>query len=148
MPLDPITTRTDIVVRARHGLADMVQLSQYEPPAGDDGLAAEDRFRNADHDVARRVIGWLSSHHPGYPWAVIADLRQGVVRFNIPILMGVETWYVVNLMTTELADGVLQGAGEILERYGQRLGQMDDGLFLDARLKHSRLLVGSRPVPT
>ena len=101
-----------------------------------------------DLDLAAKIMGWLRTRYPGYPWAVISDLAQGIVRFNIPIVMGVTHWYIVNLRTTTIEDGLVDGAGEILERYRLPRTHFNAGAFLQAREQHSKLVNPHRLVPT
>ena len=54
-------------------------------------------------------------------------------KFNIPILMGFENWWVVNLATHDIVDGMRKGAGEILERYCMPRGRFQLPSFLEAR---------------
>jgi hypothetical protein len=93
------------------------------------------------------MMRWLNQHYPGHLWGCIAEQRQGIVKFNIPILMGVNNWWIVNLHTTDIVDGMRRGAGEILERYGLARGRFQLVPFLEARQKFSALVVPSRKVP-
>lgn len=147
MPLDPIMTRQDVLVKAHTGGNDRVVLTKYEAPANDDGGAAFDQFRDSDKEVAQMMMTWLEREYPGHLWAVTANLGQGVVLFNIPILMGLDEWWVVNLKTHDIIKGMAQGAGQILERYRLARGRFELDPFLEARAKHSRLVLPSRKIP-
>jgi hypothetical protein len=147
MPHEPIIVGEEILPKTTRGGHDMVLLEKYEAPADGDGGFAEDPYRAQDARVAATMMKWLNKHYAGYPWATVADLAQGIVKFNIPVLMGNHQWYVVNLRTHDVIDGLHKGAGEILERYRQPRDGFDLGAFLEAREKHSKLLVPSRLVP-
>lgn len=147
MPHDLVTTGQQVVEKTSHGGHDRVLLTKYEAPANDNGGYADDPFRLKDHEVAQTMMRWLEREYPGHLWATAANLAQGIVQFNIPILMGVDRWWVVNLRTHDVIDGMKQGAGEILERYHLKRGRFELDPFLEARAKHSRLLVPSRSIP-
>ena len=147
MPHDLRIVRQDVVEKTQPGENDRVILTKYEAPASADGGFADDPFRTQDHLVAQTMMRWLEREYPGHLWATAANLAQGIVQFNIPILMGVDQWYVVNLKTHDVIDGLRQGAGEILERYRLARGRFELDPFLEAREKHSKLLVPSRKVP-
>lgn len=147
MPHDLVTTRQDVLVKAQAGGNDRVLLTKYEAPANDNGGVAYDPLQARDQEVAKTMMDWLEREYPGHLWATRADHHQGVVMFNIPILMGLDEWWVVNLSTHDVIDGMRQGAGQILERYRLKRGRFELDPFLEAREKHSRLLVPSRKVP-
>lgn len=146
MPADAETIRQDIVLKDAPGAHDQVVLSKYEAPMDGD-VAAVDPFKERDFEVARTMKKWLDREYPGHLWACIADLRQGIVKFNIPILMGIDQWWVVNLGTHDVIDGLRMGAGQILERYRLPRGRFHLASFLEARAKHSRLVLPTRKVP-
>lgn len=140
---DLVTTRF-ITEERGGGVHDATVMEQHIAPPGEE----DDPFREADLVVARRVRTFLVTRFPvGYEWCVRSDLRQGVVMISIPILMGVSYWMVINLKQTALGHGVLICAGEILERYGLSRTTFNLGAFLEAREKHSALVVPSRKVP-
>jgi len=147
MPHDPIMLGQEIVVKTHTGGHDMVVLDKYVAPANGEGGIADDPYKAQDSTVKAAMMRWLQKHYPGYPWAVEADLAQGIVKFNIPILMGIYHWYVVNLRTHDIVDGLHKGAGEILERYRQPRDHFNVGAFLEARQRHSKLVLPSRLVP-
>jgi len=149
MPHDPIDISRTIEEKTTFGGHDSIVKEQYIAPTDADGAVAHDPYRDADQALARKVRTFLLTRFPvGYEWVVQADLAHGIVRFNLPILMGVRWWYVVNLRTTPLDQGVLRGAGEILERYCQSRTRFQLAAFLEARHAHSKLLIPSRPIPT
>ncbi|MGP0093131.1 MAG: hypothetical protein ACLPKB_24800 [Xanthobacteraceae bacterium] len=132
--------------RGRH---DILVLEKYEAPAGDDGGGAPDPFREYDLWVANGMMALLKAAYPGHFWACQHDTRQRIAKIGIPILMGVSNWMVINLKTHELTPGlVIASGGEILERYRLPRGRLEIGSFLDARARHSALVVPSRKVPT
>ncbi len=147
MPHDLKIVGQTVLEKDTHGGNDRVLLSKYEAPANDHGGHAYDPFEVKDHEVAQTMMRWLEREYPGHLWATASNLAQGIVQFNIPILMGVDKWWVVNLRTHDIIDGMRKGAGEILERYHLRRGRFELDTFLEAREKYSRLLVPSRPIP-
>ena len=147
MPHDAKLLREDVVAKTTHGGHDMVIQTKYEAPAVSDTEAAQDPHKEHDLAVAKTMMAWLNKHYPGVPWGCVSDTAQGIVKFNIPILMGFENYWLINLRTTEIIEGMAQGAGQILERYGMRRGRFDLGEFLDARQKHSKLVLKSRAIP-
>lgn len=148
MPHDAVTIRQDILLKDTHGGNDRVVLTKHEAPADNDGGVAHDPYKAKDLEIAGTMHRWLERHYPGHLWGCVADSRQGIVKFNIPILMGLQQWWVVNLRTHDIIDGMRQGAGQILERYRLDRGRFNLDQFLDARAKHSALVVPSRKVPT
>lgn len=149
MPHDVITTRRDIDTSGPH---DVIIETQYEAPAGPKYVNgqfehAPDPYREADLELAGKMMAWLRANYAGHLWCAASDLANGIVRFNIPILMGVNYWYVINLRKTTIEDGLVDGAGEILERYGLPRTHFNLGMFLDAREQHSRLVNQHRKVP-
>jgi len=147
MPHDLETVREDIVLKDAPGAHDMVLQTKYEAPATADGGFEHDPYQQQDIDVAATMMKWLQKHYPNYPWATACDLKHGIVKFSIPILMGVGHWFVVNLSTHDIIDGMRMGAGQILERYRLRRGRFQLGEFLDAREQHSKLVLPGRPIP-
>jgi hypothetical protein len=147
MPHDSVTLREDVILKDAPGAHDMVVRTQYEAPADTDTTVADDPHKAGDLAIAATMMKWLNKHYPGHLWGTVCDQRHGIVKFNIPVLMGFDQWFVVNLRTHDIVDGLRLGAGEILERYGLRRGRFILSEFLDAREKHSRLVLPSRKVP-
>ena len=147
MPHDIITTRQDVLEKTTAGGHDRVVLEKYEAPADGDGGFAPDPYKEQDIAIARTMMSWLEKHYPGHLWGCIADSAQGIVKFNLPILMGINHWWVVNLRTHDVIDGMRQGAGQILERYRLKRGRFELVSFLEAREKHSALVDHRRKVP-
>jgi hypothetical protein len=148
MPHDAETIRQDVVIKTSPGGHDSVILTKYEAPSADDGIhAAPDPNKERDLEIAGTMMRWLNRHFPGYLWATVADTKQGIVKFNIPILMGICDWWVVNLRTDDIVDGMAKGAGQILERYRLPRHYFSLDAFLDARAKHSKLVVPTRLIP-
>lgn len=144
MPHDPVTVRSDVVLKDTFGAHDMVVTTQHEGLPGNQ----QDFWKEFDIWAANAMQSLLLARRPGYPWACRHDSFQGFARINIPILTGVAGGYVINLKTHEVTDSrVLYGADLLLERYGLRRGRMQLGAFLDARAKHSGLVVQSRRIP-
>lgn len=93
-------------------------LNYQHPDQGDD--PTEDLFKIADLALVKEVARVLFDHywHPG--WRVEASHKEGLVRFNIPALMGDDQWGVVRIRDLETDPAfktVVRVAGEILERY-------------------------------
>lgn len=143
---DAVLERT-IVQEAEGGVQhDVVVMQKYIPPAGDEN--EYDVHKDYDMWCAGRVYGLLIKHYPGHLWCVESDVKAHLVKISIPILMGIGDWYVINLKTHELTQGnIIVAGGEILERYGLFRGIMNDGAFLDARAKYSKLVDKSRGIP-
>lgn len=150
MPHDPKTVGFTHVPKGTFGAHDIAIQAKYEQPINDNGggLIDTDTFKLKDFEVARNMAAWLQREYPGHFWACISDLRQGIVRFNIPVLMGMDKWYVINLHTHEIIDALKKGAGEILERYRLNRGRFVLDQFEAARAKHSRLVLPFRKIPT
>jgi hypothetical protein len=122
--------------------------TQYVAPANDDGSVAEDPYKEFDLWAAAQATAVLESEYPGHTWCVRHETAQGVCLISIPILMGINHWVAVNLKTHALDDHRVRVAGgEILERYGLKRGGFQLTPFLDAREKHSALVMPSRKVP-
>jgi hypothetical protein len=147
MPNDPITISQDIVLKDIRGGNDRLVLTKYEAPSTPDGGIAYDPYKEQDIAIAKTMMAWLEKHFPGHMWGCVSDIKQGIVKFNIPIIMGVCDWYVINLRTTDIIKGLSVGAGQILERYRLPRGRFELDPFLEAREKYSSLVVPSRKVP-
>lgn len=150
MPHDPKTVGFTHVPKDTFGAHDLAIQAKYDRPANDNGngLIDTDPFKAKDFEAAKTMSDWLQREYPGHFWACIADLRQGIVRFNIPVLMGMEKWYVINIHTHDIIDGLKKGAGEILERYRMGRGRFVLDEFLTARAKYGRLALPFRKIPT
>jgi hypothetical protein len=147
MPADPVLTDQHLV-EGNNAQHDIVVLEQHEAPANALGNATFDPWKEFDAWRAKRVMHVLQVEYPGHFWCVVSDNKQGIVKISIPILMGVGNWFVINQKTHDVTPGmVIVAGGEILERYGLTRGRMNVGSFLDAREKHSALVVPSRKVP-
>lgn len=147
MPHDHITIRQDVLAKDTHGGHDTVVLTKYEPPAKSDTEVADDPYRASDQAIADNMMKWLRREYPGHLWGVVVDQAQGIAKFNIPILMGFDMWWTINLKKTDIVEGMAAGAGQILERYRLTRGRFNLTEFLEARAQHSRLVIGNRPVP-
>lgn len=147
MPHDAIITGQQVLPKTTFGGNDRVLLQKYIAPASADGGIADDPYFLRDRDTARLMSDWLEREYPGHKWVTTSDIAQGVVYFNLAILMGTDKWWVVNLRTHDIIDGMKRGAGQLLERYKLPRGRFDLDSFLEARAKHSRLLVPSRGIP-
>lgn len=148
MPHDLVTTRQDVLPKDRPGGHDRVVLTKHEAPAGPDGEVLDDPFQGFDEWAAKQVTKTLEKHYPGHSFRVIHDSHHKVCLISIPVLMGINKFMAVNLKTHCLDDRrVVKAGGEILERYGLLRGRFQLAPFLEAREKHSALVVPSREVP-
>lgn len=148
MPHDAEITRQEVVLRDKHGGHDIVLVEKHEAPSNPDGSVAVDPYKERDREIAASMMKWLNRQYPGHLWGCVSDLRQGIVKFNIPILMGVADWWVINLRTHDVIDGLREGSGQILERYGLPRDRFHLARFLEARAQHSMLVNRRRKVPT
>lgn len=148
MPHDLVTTGQTVLEKTTHGGNDRVVLRKYEAPATADGGIAFDPFKEYDEWATDQVTAQLEKEYPGHHFRVIHDSHQGVCLISIPILMGINNFMAVNLKTHALdSNRVNKAGGEILERYGLLRGAFQLDPFLEAREKHSALVVPSRKVP-
>lgn len=148
MPHDARTLREDILLKDRSGQHDRVVRTQHIAPSTPDGGIAEDLRKEYDIWAAGEVMKVLEAEYPGHCWRVVHDGAQGVCLISIPILMGINRYMAVNLKTHALDDyRVKVAGGEILERYGLARGRFELTPFLEAREKHSALVIPSRMVP-
>lgn len=148
MPHDPVIERQDVLEKSTPGGNDRVVLTRYEAPSTADQGIAHDPFKEYDTWAAGQVLKTLEQHYPDHHWRIIHDSHQGVCLISIPILMGINNYMAVNLKTHSMDDkrAVVAG-GEILERYGLKRGRFQLTPFLEAREKHSALVVPGRKVP-
>jgi hypothetical protein len=148
MPHDAQTIRQDFVPSTNKGAPDRVTLTIRESPCGPNGEIGQDLREEWDIWAAGEAMKVLNAEYPDHLWRVIHDSAQGVCLISIPILMGVNHFMAVNLKTHALdSRRVKLAGGEILERYGLKRGRFEEAPFLDARAKHSALVVPGRPVP-
>lgn len=148
MPHDLRTLRQDVVEKDTHGGHDMVVLTKHDAPSGPDNEVLYDKHQEMDIANANWMMGILKKHYPGHFWRCVHDGHHKMAYVSIPILMGINKFWAINLTTDELSDGlVMRCGGAILERYGLKRGRLETGAFLDARAKHSALVVPSRQVP-
>lgn len=148
MPHDPEIVGQHVLLKDGFGQHDQIMVAKYEAPANANGDKADDPYRQRDYEAAKLMSNWLMREYPGHFWATRSDIKQGVVMFSLPVLMGVDEWFVINLETTDIVQGMKQGAGEILERYRLPRGRLHLPSYLDARAKHSRLVLPFRKIPT
>lgn len=126
---DPILLGSEIV-EGKHSLKMDIQRT-YVPPL--DGT--KDEFDLVDQGIARDVAEILVKNYFGYPWKVTSEIKQGIVYFQIPELMGPTLNYMIRLaefkdLTPEL---IKRCGGDLLERMGLPRGQIDMALYANAR---------------
>lgn len=128
-PDDPIDVGTEIVSGSKN--IDMVVRRQYVPPLDGNG----DDYAAIDQQTARYVAEILVKTYFGYPWHVTASVKQGVVMFRIPPLMGATLQYVINLakFSDLTRDLIMRCGGELLERMNLPRGAIDMALMQEAR---------------
>lgn len=109
----------------------------YTPPL--DGSL--DPHREFDAFIAKRVHEILIHHYPGYPWKVISNAQQGVVYFNVPVLMGDTLHWLMKLgQWSDLSPKlVIDGGGELLERMNLPRRGFEVMSFLEARDNREKL---------
>jgi hypothetical protein len=74
----------------------------------------------ADLALVRAVAAIVESHYGGHPWRIEASHAQGIVKIQLPVLMGPTNWYVIHISSLKGEDGrrkIVRACGEILERY-------------------------------
>lgn len=148
MPHDAVTLREDVLLKDRPGQHDRVIRTQYVASATADGGIAPDTRKEYDLWAAGEVMKVLEAEYPGHCFRVVHDSAQGVCLISIPILMGINKYMAVNLKTHALnPERVKNAGGEILERYGLKRGRFELTPFLEAREKHSALVIPGRAVP-
>ena len=126
---DPINVATEIVGGNKN--IDMIVRRQYTPPL--DGHS--DDYATIDQQTARYVAEILVKTYFGYPWHVTSNIKQGVVMFRIPSLMGASLQYVINLgqFSDLTRDLIIRCGGELLERMNLPRGAIDMALMQEAR---------------
>lgn len=140
---DPVTLRKHVLPRAMAG-GDMVLLEKYEEP----GMEREDPHQASDMDSARKVWRMLGDIYPGYTWGVVYDATKGYCFIMLPILTGCRDGFFINLRTHQADLPTVRNAGGLLlECYRQSRTGLNLASFLEARAKHSKLVVPSRPIP-
>lgn len=103
----------------------------YTPPL--DGKS--DDYAGFDMRVARGIGELLNKHYFGYTWKSFADVKQGIVGFSIPELMGDTLHMVINLkqfgdLQPQL---IIEKAGELLERMHLPRGTVDMAAYAFAK---------------
>ncbi len=149
MPHDVITLREDVIEKTLGEGHDMVVRTQHEAPSGPDNEVIIDKHTRQDMASARWMMDVLMRAYPGRPWFVKHDGAQGMAYLSLPILMGINNVWAINLKTDPLTEGLLvRCGGAILERYSMSRQRFNLAEFLEAREKHSALVVPSRKVPS
>lgn len=125
----PVTVASAEVGATKRG-GDVKTMSverQYVAPL--DGTA--DPFARADQRLARLIAEILIKNFYGYTWHIVSEIRQGVIYFSIPDLMGPTLRWVIRLPEfPELMEMVVRNAGgELLERMHLRRGPMDQAQY-------------------
>lgn len=146
MPHEPVVFHSDVVATPGEHKLSVERL--YEAPSTADGEIANDPFARMDMANAQWMMNVLLQEYPGYPWRCIYDGAQKMAYLSIPILMGLNKFWAINLFTDEMTDGLLKRAGgQLLERYRLPRNRFDIDRFLEAREQHSALVLSSRKVP-
>jgi hypothetical protein len=150
MPGDPVIERQEVVPGA-FGAHDHVVTESHVAPLSTEieGMLVEDPHKAADKALAKHVYAFLKTRFPiEYDWFVEADAAQGIVKFNIPMLMNLNHVYVINLRTCgSIGEAVVNGAGELLERFLLPRDKFNLGAILEARCTKSTLVHPWMKVP-
>jgi hypothetical protein len=139
---DPVTVASTEVAATKSAgdVKTMTVEQQYVPRA--DGTF--DPFAARDQRLARLVAEILVRHFHGYAWHVVSEIRQGVVYFAIPDLMGPTLRWVIRL--PEFPDlvemVVMRAGGELLERMHLRRGPMDQAQYEWAKQNRHKFQFG------
>ena len=148
MPHDAITLREDVVEKTLPGGHDMVVRTQHEAAAGPDNEIIVDKHTRQDLANAKWMMDVLLKAYPQRPWRCKHDGAQGMAYVSIPILMGINNYWAINLKSDPLTEAMLvRCGGALLERYSMSRQRFNTAEFLDAREKHSALVLPSRKVP-
>ncbi len=109
----------------------MEQRLLYIPPL--DGSL--DPHREFDAFIVKRIGEILKHHFPGYPWNVLCSAQQGLIWFNIPVLMGETLHWAIKLKQWDDLNPklVIDGGGELLERMNLPRQGFEVMSFLEAR---------------
>lgn len=138
MPNEAVPFHSELVNTASGH--DLVVTKSYEAPLDAKGDPIEDKFAAMDMANAEWMFNVLNREYPGHAWRCRHDGRQGMAYLSIPILMGINKFWAINLKTDPLSrDLLVRAGGEILERYGLSRTRFNLGEFLEARAKHSLL---------
>lgn len=113
---------------------DMLAVSMYQGPL--DG--SPDLYAKFDMWCAGQVYGILQKHFPGYPWKATCDMAQGMITISIPVIMGPTLNYGVRIqewesMPTKGEQMIIQGGGQLLERFNLPRNGFEAASFLKAR---------------
>lgn len=127
---EPIVLSTEIATD--HGV-ETTKTQAYTPPL--DGTF--DPHRAMDMRIARAVATVLDSKYPSYPWKVISEIRQGMVAFQLPELMGATLHVFIRLADyNDLSDKlIIETAGNLLERMGLPRSRCDLDAYNAAKLR-------------
>jgi hypothetical protein len=126
---DPILVQSEIVEGAQKLKMDIQR--KYVPPL--DGT--KDEFDAVDQGIARDVAEILVKTYFGYAWRVVSEIKQGIVYFSIPDLMGPTLNFVIRLADyKDLTPAFIKECGgQLLERMHLPRGQIDMALMQNAR---------------
>ncbi len=126
---DPILLGSQIVEGAQKLQVEVQR--KYIPPL--DGT--QDQFDAVDQGIARDVAEILVKEYFGYAWKVTSEIKQGIVYFQIPELMGPTLNFVIKLGDyKDLTPAFIKKCGgELLERMHLPRGQIDMALMQNAR---------------
>jgi len=79
----------------------------------------EDVFAGADLTLTQNIAVYVNDAYPGHPWYIEVSHFKGIVKINLPLLMG--QWYATvrirDLHTDPGFKSILRRCGEILERF-------------------------------
>lgn len=115
----------------RVGERQMEKRTLYTPPL--DGSA--DPHCEFDMFISKRIEEILQHHYPGYTWDAKVSAQQGLIWFNIPVLMGETLYWAIKLKQWDDLNSklVIDGGGELLERMNLPRKGFEVMSFLEAR---------------
>lgn len=128
MSMESVLEQVDLVGT---GAAATIVGQQYTPPL--DGTP--DQFKAADMSIARKVAETLVKNYPAYKWFVMSEIKQGIVAFSIPEVMGPTLKYVIRLGDFQdlTPHFIMLCGGELLERMHLPRGVMDIAAYAAAK---------------
>lgn len=148
MPHDLKTVGTSVIEKTGFGRHDLIVQAKYEAPSTPEGGVADDPFARMDMANAKWMLEVLQKHYPGHGWRTVYDGAQKMAYFSLPVLMGINKFWAINLTTDALDEGLMMRAGgQLLERYGLSRSRFQLAPFLEAREKHSALVDRRRVIP-
>lgn len=140
--------RIDDLPKTSFGGHDRLLIQQCGTVDSATGLLTVEDIDKFDLWCAKQAGAVLEQHYPGWDFKIEQKTQDKMAYISLPVLMGERFCVAVNLTTHSLdSDRVKNVGGEILERYGLPRGPFKLADFLEARAKHSRLIMPWLPIP-